>query len=81
MFKYSFAESMSVIPSCLNSAINLFLNVPFSRSTFDLDVATLVVTKIIPNSLQILPNCVVSILFFPFENEFLLSVLILCGIP
>ena len=58
---------MLVIFSCLNSAISLFLNVPFSLSTFDLDVALLVVTKFIPNLLHMLPNCVVSILFLLFE--------------
>lgn len=72
--------------SCLSSAINLFLKVPFSRSILAFPVATLVVSNTIPNSSHILPNCVINsflslalILFA--ENELLLSAFIFSGIP
>ena len=85
-FKYLFASSISVIPSYLNSAINLSLNVLFSLSTLAFAVDTLVVCKTISNRSHTFPNCVINT-FFSFslallaENVLLLSALIFSGIP
>ena len=81
MFKYSFALSISLIPSYSSSAINLSLNVLFALSTFGFPTATLVVTNSMPKVSQIIPNCVVSTLFLLLEKEFLLSVFIFKGMP
>ena len=63
---------------------NIFLKVPFSRSTLALETALVAVLSNIPSLLHICINCVIlnfSLFFLFVENELLLSVFILYGIP
>ena len=63
---------------------NIFLKVPFSRSTLALETALLAVLSNIHSLLHICANCVIlnfSLFFLFVENELLLSVFILYGIP